>query len=78
MWKIFNKLFGWDYINVRYPNSTRLDETVRVHVDGDGNPYYWYSSTAESINKELDNITWLTCPSSKYIYPDKTEGYVIK
>ncbi len=77
MWKIFNKLFGWDYINVKSSYLSIPDRIVRVHVDGEGHPYYWLYSSAERIYEGKDNIVWLTCHPGKYLYPNKTEGYTI-
>jgi hypothetical protein len=37
-YKLFNKLFGWDYISW---NNFVHQGIARVHVDGLGKPYYW-------------------------------------
>ena len=78
MWKILHKLFGWDYINIRYPYASISDRIARVYVDGEGNPYYWFHSTATKISDELNWITWLTCHPGKYFHSDKIEGYSIR
>lgn len=36
MWRLWNFLFGWHYVALRYGSS---DYICRVRVDGDGEPY---------------------------------------
>ena len=65
MWKLWSKLFGWDYI--QWKNSA--DQGIaRVHRDRNGNVYYWrYKITklADPIVNARDFL-WLTCEPSKY------------
>lgn len=65
MWKIYNYLFGWDYVT--WVNSA--DQGIaRVHVDKNGNVFYWrYKITKISDPiKCAKNHLWLTCPPEKY------------
>jgi hypothetical protein len=66
MWKIFNKLFGWDYIH--WKNSADRG-IARIHVDAEGIAYYWRYKNIDLMDR-LDGtrteITWLTCPPEKY------------
>ena len=65
MYKILNKVFGWDYI---YWKNTVDGGIARVLVDADGNLYYYrYKSInlIDPINKPYD-VRWLTCLPSKY------------
>lgn len=68
MWKLLNRLFGWDY--VAWKNSCNSG-IARVFVDGHGEPFCWpYNMLAvlEHINKPTGSyrFTWLTCSSDKY------------
>ena len=66
MFKLWNYLFGWDY--VAWSNSA-ADGVARVHPSGGGNPYYWrYKSTrvCDNIHKP-EQVIWLTCKPSKYM-----------
>ena len=66
MYKLWHKLFGWDYVAWR--NSA--DQGIsRVHTDGDGVAFYWrYKSTkvADRI-KTREDVLWLTCTPEKYL-----------
>lgn len=66
MWRIFNFLFGWDYIV--WENSA--DQGVaRVHKSPDGVVWYWRYRLINVVDKikTPDQVTWLTCKSSKYL-----------
>lgn len=68
MWRLLNKLFGWDY--VAWTNSAD-NGIARVHLDGDGRPYYFRYKISKVIDRlcphnQYDTIIWLTCSSSKY------------
>lgn len=66
MWKLWNKLFGWDYIQWR---NTCDEGVARVWLDGDGRCFYWrYKSiwVCDEI-KSKTQVVWLTSPSSKYM-----------
>jgi len=65
MYKLLNKLFGWDYI---YWKNSADSGIARVHVDYIGTIFYWrYRSTfiLDKITKP-EQVIWLTCSSSKY------------
>ena len=65
MYKLLNKLFGWDYIIW----SNFADSGVaRVRVDREGVVWYWrYRSTkVADVIKYPNALLWLTCPSTKY------------
>lgn len=73
MWKLWNKLFGWDYI---YWQNTADQGIARVHVDGEGNPFYYRYKNIGVIGRIPNPKTklreweyppmWLTCLPSKY------------
>lgn len=66
MWKLWNKLFGWDYV---VWSNTADQGIARVHVDGLGRAYCWrYSGVAicDVIQKPKD-VIWLTCHPAKYL-----------
>lgn len=66
MWKILNRIFGWDYIS--WKNSA--DQGVaRVYTDGIGRAWYWrYKGTACcDVISEAKQVIWLTCEPSKYM-----------
>ena len=65
MYKILNKLFGWDYIH--WDNFA--DQGIaRVRVSRDGTVYYWRYKNTRVLDYIDDNkrITWLTCKREKY------------
>lgn len=65
MWRLYNWLFGWDYIT--WSNSA--DQGVaRVRRDKNGNLYYWrYCNTKlPDPIKNARNHLWLTCKPEKY------------
>ena len=65
MWKVFNYLFGWDYIQWRNSAARGIS---RVHVGGNDEVFYWrYKSTelADEI-KTASQVIWLTCPPNKF------------
>ena len=66
MWRIWNKLFGWDYIFWQ----NYVDRGIaKVYKDGKNNPYYFQYkllNLIQPIRKESD-VIWLTCKPNKYI-----------
>ena len=66
MWKLLNKLFGWDYIQWR---NTADSGVARVYKSPSGQAYYWRYKTTKVIDRINDpkQVVWLTCPSSKYL-----------
>lgn len=74
MWKLWHKLFGWDYVHWKNSVSSGI---ARVHVAKDGSVFYWryksiscmdilYSPNQDSVI--FTDIVWLTCPKDKYIH----------
>jgi hypothetical protein len=69
MWKILNKLFGWDYIAWR---NSADNGVARVHV-GYGVVWFYRYRITKLVDKikDKDQVTWLTCDFKKYLDPDK-------
>ncbi len=66
MYKLLNKLFGWDYIQWR---NSAAEGIARVHKDGNDVSWYWrYKNinVADTI-KSKDQVIWLTCSPGKYL-----------
>lgn len=66
MWKIWNKLFGWDYI---YWSNSSDQGVARIHKDYDEGCFYWrYKSTelADRVTMKRQ-VIWLTCSPDKYL-----------
>ncbi len=65
MWKLWNLLFGWDYVVWR----NWADQGVaRVQRDELGAWYWRYKIT--NLADRIDNreqVIWLTCDSTKYM-----------
>lgn len=62
MYKILNKLFGWDYVYFEYGG----DGTIRrVRILHNGQVGYWCYGRFYEINR-ADEVLWLTCHPSKY------------
>jgi hypothetical protein len=68
LYKILNKLFGWDYI---LWSNTADSGIARILVDGYGRLFYWrYKSIKAADLVDTNNpkrYVWLTCHPSKYI-----------
>ncbi len=66
-YQILNKIFGWDYIQWRNTASSGI---ARVHKASDGVVWYWRYKNIElaDIIKDKDQVVWLTCKPSKYLY----------
>ena len=65
MYKILNKIFGWDYI-LWHDSATQ--GVSRVYLDGMGRVWCWvYPSidVAKIITKPKE-VIWLTCSPDKY------------
>ena len=68
IYKLLNKLFGWDYI--QWENSA--DQGIaRVHVDGLNRVFYWRYKSTKVVDIILDpaKVIWLTCSPNKYFRP---------
>jgi len=66
MWKLWNKLFGWDYI---YWTNSADQGVARIMTDFEGNPFYIRYRLTKVIDriKTSDQVMWLTCKPSKYL-----------
>lgn len=67
MYKILNKLFGWDYVywKIAWPCYNGIS---RIHMDGEGQPYYEdYGTMERPYGNPKVKIIWLTCKPEKYI-----------
>ncbi len=67
MYKILNKLFGWDYI--LWQDGTGKGCISRVHVDKCGTVWYWRYKSIGSMDRIFDQYSvklWLTCHPDKY------------
>jgi len=71
MWKLWNLLFGWDYIIWQ---NTADRGVARVLVLPEGKIGYWrYKNTRLfDIISNKDQVFWLTCIPEKYA--EKFEG----
>lgn len=66
MYKLLNKLFGWDYVS--WKNSAD-NGIARVYKSPDGVVYYWrykVTSVADIITRK-DQVIFLTCSADKYL-----------
>ncbi len=66
-YSILNKIFGWDYVQWR---NIAAYGVARVHKTPDEVVWYWrYKNTKlADIIKDKDQVIWLTCKPSKYLY----------
>lgn len=66
MYKILNKLLGWDYI--LWADCNRQG-TSRIHSDYAGTVWYYVSKRKNIVNaiKDPRGLIWLTCQPSKYL-----------
>lgn len=68
MYRILNKLFGWDYVCWKNSCGSGI---ARIHIDKEGKAYYWRYKNTNLIDylpaEHGQRITWLTCHPSKYI-----------
>lgn len=66
MWKIWNRLFGWDYI--AWKNSA--DQGIsRVYKNFAGNGYYFRYKSMQLVDTidYPNQVIWLTCKPEKYL-----------
>jgi len=68
IYKLLNKLFGWDYIQWENSADARI---ARVHVDGMGRVWYWQYKSIKAVEIIVDpaKVLWLTCSPDKYFPP---------
>jgi len=66
MWKLFNFLFGWDYIYWEDYDSSGI---ARIYDGFNGCPWFFQYKIIKVIKeiKRADEVIWLTCKSSKYL-----------
>ena len=72
IYKLLNKLFGWDYIQWENSADARI---ARVHVDGMGRVWYWQYKSIKAVEIIVDptKVIWLTCSPDKYFPPSDTK-----
>ena len=65
MYKLWNLLFGWDYI--WWKNSADMG-IARVKVLPNGEIAYWRyrASRVLDVIKNKEQVVWLTCDADKY------------
>lgn len=65
MYKLLNKIFGWDYI---YWRNTCDGGISRVFITPDGKVSYWRYKITNILDeiKKPDDVIWLTCNPNKY------------
>ena len=68
IYKLLNKLFGWDYIQWKNSDSQGV---ARVHVDGMRRVWYWRYKGTKVVDIIVDptKVIWLTCSPKKYFPP---------
>lgn len=70
MYKLLNKLFGWDYVHW----ANFADQGIaRLHVSPDGKVWFWrYKSTKviDILPVRFATVIFLTCRSEKYLPED--------
>jgi hypothetical protein len=66
MWKLWNKLFGFDYILWRNTADTGI---ARVYGAADGRCWYVRYAITGVIDEVLkkEQVIWLTCKPEKYL-----------
>ena len=67
MYRLFHKLFGWDYI---YWTNLTDQGIARIYVDAENKPYYYryrIPLVIDPADGSRSMIRWLTCHRTKYI-----------
>lgn len=70
MWKLWNKLFGWDYI---YWENFADQGVAKVRKGHNGEVWYyryWITSCVDRV-RNPERVIWLTCHPSKYLGENK-------
>lgn len=62
MWKLFNLVFGWDYVQI---SSFGYYEICKIHRLPDG--FYIKQLRRYTPLKDSKHLIWLTCHPSKYL-----------
>ena len=65
MWKLKNKLFGWDYILWKNAADAGIARVILLKDDTIGYWRYRCTNTFDEINDPKE-VHWLTCHPSKY------------
>lgn len=66
MWRLWNKLFGWDYVYWSHRGHCIIS---RVKFSGNGKPYFkaYRCGFLHLIDEDSYNeLIWLTCKPEKY------------
>lgn len=65
MWKLKNKLFGWDYIQWRNSADQGISRVFKTH---DGRLVYWRYKSLDYLDEIItpEQVYWLTCLPNKY------------
>jgi hypothetical protein len=64
MYKILNKLFGWDYV---YYKTENYEGIARIIVLPDKSVHFWHLNNLINIEYKKMHIKFLTCTPDKYI-----------
>lgn len=66
MYRILNKIFGWDYIHWE---NTCTNGIARLHKAPDGTVWYYQYKITKLIKTipGYHEIMWLTCKPDKYL-----------
>lgn len=69
MYKILNKLFGWDYIfwASETPEGFRYQGITKIITLPDGSSHFWVKGFLCKIDNKEFQIKFLTCKPDKYI-----------
>lgn len=69
MYKILNKLFGWDYIfwATETPEGFSYKGIAKIITLPDGSSHFWVNNYLCKINNKDLQIKFLTCKPDKYI-----------
>ena len=64
IWKLMNKLFGYDYV---YWRNTAAQGVSRVRTDFYDKPYYIWACGVRVRIENKKEVMWLTCKADKYL-----------
>lgn len=74
MYKLLNKIFGWDYVLVGKIGYYSETFYYRVKVDGEGNAFITDCYRNFILLKGRENVLWLTCKREKYVTTNENKG----
>lgn len=66
MYKILNKLFGWDYVLFKDPQWLNRNCISSVSKTPNGDIVVRDSCEDITLLKRMRDVTWLTCKPEKY------------